>query len=74
MLWTVLWEDFLLLAAVVVAQLKDQSQEQVDQVWVAQVAAARQVSQLVMVHKALDLVVVVAVMTLVTWVAMAVQA
>jgi hypothetical protein len=63
----------LLLAAVVVAQLKDQSQEQVDQVWVAQVAAARQVSQLVMVHKEPDLVVAVAVITLVTWAAMAVQ-
>jgi hypothetical protein len=59
---------------VVVAALpKVQQQEQVDQVWVAQVVVVQLVSQLAMVHRELDLVVVVAVIALVTWAAMAVQ-
>jgi hypothetical protein len=45
----------------------------VDQVWVAQAAAVQLASQPEMVHKIPDLVVVVAVITLVTWAAMAVQ-
>jgi hypothetical protein len=59
---------------VVVAALpKVQQPEQVDQVWVAQAAAVQLASQLAMVHRELDLAVVVAVIALVTWAAMAVQ-